>query len=149
MQTTHASRHRSALISLALILLMSGTGSGVSADSIPRPDLSRVPRWVGGQWVFPSPAPSSAHRRASGSYEDQIIEACAYYGCDPNYLIGIMYCESGGDMGAVAYNPVSGNYTYGIFQIDGMWGGGGMSATEQIWWAAEHITAGDVWWACG
>jgi len=80
---------------------------------------------------------------------DQIVAACDYYGCDPNYVYGVMMCESGGDPGALAYNPVSGNYTYGLMQIDGLCGGGGMSDAEQIWFAAEHLTAGDIWWACG
>lgn len=108
-------------------------------------------------WVFNLPASNYGPYETAGmgpdasyqgGYEAEIAEACAYYGCDPGYVTNVMYCESGGDHGAVAYNPSSGNYTYGIFQIDGMWGGGGMTPTEQIWFAAEHLTAGDIWWAC-
>jgi len=114
---------------------------------------AQVPVMTDTGWRLPTRddtrAQSADYSVSGGSYEAQIEEACAYYGCDPNYLISIMYCESGGDHSAVAYNPQSGNYTYGIFQIDGMWGGGGMSPTEQIWWTAEHVAKGDVWWACG
>lgn len=132
-------------------------GFGESATAKPTQTTQRTtvpgaPVWTGSTWMMPQPSPSSpsSTRHASGgSYEDQIVEACNYYGCDPNYLITVMNCESGGDQSAVAYNPVSGNYTYGIFQIDGMWGGGGMTPTEQIWFAAEHLTAGDIFWSCG
>jgi hypothetical protein len=129
----------------ALALALVGT-QGVAAQ-VPVPT-----RDAAGHWVLPvvTHGPGRATGSyASGGYAEQIDAACAYYGCDPNYVYNVMMCESGGDPGAIAYNPQSGNYTYGLFQIDGMWGGGGMSDSEQIWFAAEHLTAGDIWWACG
>lgn len=123
----------------------------------------KVPTWNGKEWTLPvqSASDNTMHQLnavapepiyetgGGGSYEDQIVASCNYWGCDPNYLINVMYCESGGDQGAVAYNPDSGNSTCGIFQIDEMWGGCSMSASQQIDFAAEHLTKGDVWWACG
>jgi hypothetical protein len=112
--------------------------------------LQGAPTFVDGAWVMPPrPVASLMQYSGYGGYEAEIANACAYWGCSPDYLIGVMMCESGGDHGAVAYNPSSGNYTYGIFQIDGMWGGGGMTPAEQIWFAAEHLTKGDIWWSCG
>lgn len=91
----------------------------------------------------------SAGAWAQGGYEGMIYEVCANEGChvSPETMIRVMYCESGGNQSAVAYNPQSGNYTYGIFQIDGMWGGGGMTAYQQVEYAAQHL-GNDVYWAC-
>lgn len=47
-----------------------------------------------------------------GGYEAAIYDACARYGCDGDQLVGVMYCESGGDPNAV------GNHgEIGLFQI--------------------------------
>lgn len=70
-------------------------------------------------------------------------EACAAYGCDPNYILNVMACESGGNPGAVGPNG-----ELGLMQIDpAYWGT--YSPVESIWFAAQHLTAGDIWWACG
>ncbi|MEI6728097.1 MAG: transglycosylase SLT domain-containing protein [bacterium] len=49
----------------------------------------------------------------SGDFQSAIYTACANFGCDPNKLIRVMYCESGGRSGA--YNK-SGPYI-GLFQF--------------------------------
>lgn len=128
---------------IAGLALMLAAPAGAAAQAVPVFD--------NGAWVLPE----REHRQASGSaapqggYEAMIRETCANSGCyvSPDTMIRVMNCESGGSMDAVAYNPKSGNSTYGIFQIDGMWGGGGMSAQEQIDFAAEHL-GNDIYWAC-
>jgi hypothetical protein len=86
---------------------------------------------------------------AQGDWYAEVAEACAYWGCSTDYVYSVLLCESGGDPGAIAYNESSGNYTYGLMQIDSMWGGDQMGPVEQIWFAAEHLTKGDIWWECG
>lgn len=108
-----------------------------------------VPEFTDGKWVLPARGANAAPAgQYSSGWEQHAAEACAVYGCDPGYLMSIIMCESGGDPGAAAYNPSSGNMTLGLLQIDEMWGSiayaGGV---EQIWWAAAHL--GSVWWACG
>lgn len=76
-------------------------------------------------------------------YFDEMAAACQVYGCDPNYLYGVMLCESEGDPNAVGPHG-----ELGIFQIDPRYWGY-MSSTQQIWFAAQHLTAGDVYWVCG
>jgi soluble lytic murein transglycosylase-like protein len=127
---------------------------------------SSVPSFVDGAWVMPAsnvptvsdevwtmparPVHSTMMQYSGygGGWEQHAIEACAVYGCDPNYLLSIAACESNFDETAAAYNPSSGNMTLGLMQIDEMWGSiayaGGV---EQLWWAAAHL--GEVWWACG
>lgn len=103
-------------------------------------------------WVFDVPETAGMGPEQPTGQPDwyaEIAEACAVYGCDPDYVYAVMLCESGGDPNAVAYNETSGNYTTGLMQIDDMWGGASMSPVEQIWFAAEHLTAGDIWWECG
>ena len=78
-------------------------------------------------------------------YEQAIVDACARYGCDANHLIATMYCESGGDPGAV--NPVTGDY--GLMQINlNIWG----PITDpyaQIDFAAQKFAAGQSYlWLC-
>lgn len=109
------------------------------------PAGAQVPKLVDGAWVMPTP---HQHAASSSDYVGMIEEACAYWGCSPDYLISVMNCESHGDPNATAYNPASGNYTVGLFQIDEMWGVG-YDPAAQVWFAAEHLTKGDVWWACG
>lgn len=112
-------------------------------------DAQAVPTFEDGSWVMPIRAQRPVEAQSGGSYEEMIYEVCATEGCavSPETMIRVMNCESGGSMDAVAYNPESGNNTYGIFQIDGMWGGGGMSAREQIEFAANHLGV-DVNWSC-
>jgi hypothetical protein len=131
---------------IAGLALMLAAPAGAAAQAVPVFD--------NGAWVLPAQGEGNAAVPAEGSgtgqsYEDMIYETCATQGChvSPEEMIRVMGCESGGDMGAVAYNPESGNSTYGIFQIDGMWGGGGMSAQEQIDFAAEHL-GNDIFWSC-
>jgi hypothetical protein len=109
---------------------------------------AQAPRLVNGAWVMPTRHVHAQNEYYAGGYEAMIIEACQYYGCDPGYVITVMNCESGGNPYAEAYNPVSGNMTRGLFQIDDMWGVS-TNPADQIWFAAEHLTAGDIWWACG
>jgi soluble lytic murein transglycosylase-like protein len=55
-----------------------------------------------------APAPAVAQY----DYERAIYDACATYGCDPEWLINVMYCESNGNPNAV------GNHgEIGLFQI--------------------------------
>jgi hypothetical protein len=82
---------------------------------------------------------------AAQGYEDAIYDACARYGCDGGQLVRVMYCESGGDPGAV--NPVTGDY--GLFQINlNIWG----PITDpyaQIEFAAQKFAAGQGYlWVC-
>ena len=76
------------------------------------------------------------------AYLDEMTAACQVYGCSPDYLYSVMLCESGGDPGAVGPHG-----ELGIFQIDPRYWGT-MSDTEQIWFAAQHLTAGDIYWVC-
>jgi hypothetical protein len=83
------------------------------------------------------------------SYERVIYDACAYYGCDAAWLIDVMYCESGGDHGAVGPNGER-----GIFQFhpNGEWPyAAWYSAEQQIWLAAELFSEGrsDAWVCAG
>ena len=41
---------------------------------------------------------------AALSYEEAIYDACSRHGCDGDLLVATMYCESGGDHGAVGPN---------------------------------------------
>lgn len=87
---------------------------------------------------------------AAQSYEDQIREACAYHGCDADYVIAIMYCESGGDPNAVSkeVNTETGTHDQGLFQINYVYWGW-MTPSEQIWWSAGMIANGYAYmWAC-
>ena len=80
--------------------------------------------------------------QAQSGYEAEIDAACAVYGCSTGYLVNVMMCESGGDPNAVGPNG-----ELGIFQVQpAIWGV--MSSSEQIWFAAQHLTAGDVYWVC-
>jgi soluble lytic murein transglycosylase-like protein len=68
--------------------------------------------------------------------------ACATFGCDPNYILNVMSCESGGNPWAVGPNG-----ELGLMQIQpAIWGT--FSPEGSIWFAAEHLTAGDIYWAC-
>lgn len=83
--------------------------------------------------------------KAQSPYEEYIYSACAQHGCDGGQLVRVMYCESGGDPGAV--NPVTGDY--GLFQINlGVWG----PITDpyaQIEFAAEKFASGQGYlWIC-
>jgi hypothetical protein len=81
-----------------------------------------------------------------------VDEACAVYGCSTDYILGVIDCESGGDPSAVSEipNPENGTHDYGLLQVnDYLWDGSSMGPVEQIWFAAEHLTAGTIWWACG
>jgi soluble lytic murein transglycosylase-like protein len=80
-----------------------------------------------------------------------VAEACAFHGCSTDYILGVIDCESGGNPNAVSdtINPGTGTYDYGLLQISTIWGGQNMTPAEQIWFAAEHLTAGDIWWQCG
>lgn len=65
-------------------------------------------------WVFDVPetagmGPDSGY---ANDYEAAIYDACARHGCSGDQLVGVMYCESGGDPNAV------GNHgEIGLFQI--------------------------------
>lgn len=62
-------------------------------------------------------------------------------------VMWLIACESVGDPGAAAYNPVSGNMTLGLLQIDEQWGWVAYADGEsQITWTVAHL--GSVWWAC-
>lgn len=88
------------------------------------------------------PAGSSASATI-GSYEAAIYDACARYGCDPNQLIRVMYCESGGNPNAVGRNG-----ELGIFQVDpAYWGY--MDSWQQIEFAAYMFATGQGYhWVC-
>lgn len=68
-------------------------------------------------WLALSMFAGSASAQSSG-YEAAIYDACARYGCDGNQLVRVMYCESGGDHGAIGPNGER-----GIFQFhpNGLW----------------------------
>lgn len=71
-----------------------------------------------------------------------VAEACAVHGCSTDYVLSVMACESGGDPSAVGPNG-----ELGLMQIDPRyWGTYG--PVESIWFAAEHLTAGDIFWVC-
>jgi len=70
-----------------------------------------------------------------------VEEACAYYGCSTEQLLGVIACESGGDPGAVGPNG-----ELGILQVDpDYWGV--MSSEQQIAFAAQDFADGygDKW----
>lgn len=111
-----------------------------------------VPTWDGHVWTLPvsngidSAAPSSDASYQYGGGVEQwrgaVDEACAVYGCSTDYILGVMDCESHGNPGAVGPNG-----ELGLMQIDpAYWGT--YSDIGSIWFAAEHLTAGDIYWAC-
>jgi hypothetical protein len=117
--------------------------------------MQGVPAFVDGAWVMP-PRPVQNYYQSYNSgfntgWEQHAAEACAVYGCDPGYLMSIIMCESGGDPGAAAYNPSSGNMTLGLLQIDELWGSIAYAdGVSQIYWAAERLAAGQGYlWVCG
>lgn len=82
---------------------------------------------------------------AQYSYEAAIYDACARYGCNPEQLINVMYCESWGDHSAVGPNGER-----GIFQFhpQGEWPyAAWYGPYEQIELAAQLFAAGrsDAW----
>ena len=51
-------------------------------------------------------------------YESAIYDACSRYGCDGSQLVRVMYCESGGDHGAIGPNGERGLFQ---FHPEGAW----------------------------
>jgi hypothetical protein len=49
---------------------------------------------------------------AQSGYEQAVYDACARYGCSGAQLVGVMYCESGGDPSAVGPNGERGLFQY-------------------------------------
>lgn len=76
-------------------------------------------------------------------YYEEITEACQYWGCSPDYLEAVMLCEDP----TLDPSAVGPNGELGIFQVDPRYWGV-MSSSEEIWFAAQHLTAGDIYWAC-
>jgi hypothetical protein len=104
-------------------------------------------------WVLPPDQPTQVEMVSAcdgGSYESCIHEKCAQYGCDPNQLIRVMYCESGGD--PTAYRARGdGTGDVGLFQIhDGTWGSIAWAGPyAQIDWAAAMFANGQAGhWVC-
>ena len=82
---------------------------------------------------------------AQYEYERAIYDACARHGCDAEYVIAIMYCESGGDPGAV--NPVTGDF--GLMQINLSIWGQITDPYDQIEFTAEKVANGQAYlWLC-
>lgn len=81
------------------------------------------------------------------AYEHAIYDACARHGCDPEQLIRVMYCESGGDHSAVGPNGER-----GIFQFhpNGLWPyAAWYGPYEQIELAAQAFASGlGYHWVC-
>jgi hypothetical protein len=114
-----------------------------------------VPVFENGQWLLPEPesvgmGPDMAQEPAAvqgGGYEAAIYDACAQYGCDGNQLVRVMYCESGGDHGAVGPNGER-----GIFQFhpNGEWPyAANYGPYEQIDLAAQLFAQGYAGsWVC-
>lgn len=76
--------------------------------------------------------------------------ACEQYGCSPDYLLGIIACESRGVdyIQSKQINPNTGMYDYGLLQISPIWGDIAYAdGVSQIWWAAANLD--QVWWKCG
>jgi soluble lytic murein transglycosylase-like protein len=132
---------RALVLGLSMWTMMTGT---VGAQA---PQLSE------GHWVFPHQGRTGAHAPTAyygGGYEQAAYEACAYYGCDGNYLIAIMNCESGQDPNAWHPNPYGGT-DIGIMQINDATHGSIAYADpiSQIWWSAEQIAEGKAgMWSC-
>jgi soluble lytic murein transglycosylase-like protein len=102
-------------------------------------------RIIGAAAIFVALLPGVVSAQGGGSYEQAIYDACARYGCSAEHVIATMYCESGGDPGAV--NPVTGDY--GLMQINlSIWG----PITDpyaQIEFAAQKFAAGQSYlWLC-
>lgn len=75
---------------------------------------SEIPTFESGAWVLPErPGSEPVLVPSDGSYESAVYVACAIYGCDPEGLIRVMYCESPTGEHDV-YGP---NGEHGIFQI--------------------------------
>ena len=130
-------------LSLALVIALAS----------PTTAAQEVPTLVDGVWLLPEPesAGMGPDPQWGSSYEQTAYEACAVHGCDGDYLITIMNCESGQDPGAWHPNPYGGA-DVGIMQInDATWGSIAYAGPhEQIWWAAEKIAAGyGSIWSCG
>jgi len=109
-----------------------------------------VPEFHNGAWVLPGQdEPAAAPLAAQGGYSsgveqwrDEVDAACATYGCSTDYILSVMACERGGDPNAVGPNG-----ELGLMQIQpAIWGYYG--PVESIWFAAQHLTAGDIYWAC-
>lgn len=109
-----------------------------------------VPTFEDGQWVLPAPESVGmgpdpvAAQYGSGveQWRGVATDACAIYGCSPDYILSVMQCESGGDPNAVGPNG-----ELGLMQIDpAYWGT--YSPEGSIYFAAQHLTAGDIYWAC-
>jgi Soluble lytic murein transglycosylase and related regulatory proteins (some contain LysM/invasin domains) len=84
---------------------------------------------------------SGSAANAQDGYYTEMTQACAVYGCSPDYLYSVMMCESGGDPNAVGPHG-----ELGIMQVDPRYWGY-MSSSEQIWFAAQHLGK-DIYWAC-
>lgn len=87
---------------------------------------------------------------AQSGYEQAIHEACARHGCNGDYLVAVMLCESGGDPNAWHPNPYGGS-DVGLFQIhDLTWGSIAYADPySQIEWAAAMFAAGQSHhWVC-
>ena len=65
-----------------------------------------------------------------------VEEACAYYGCNPDQLLRVIRCESGGNP-----NAQGAGGELGILQVKPhIWGQ--MTSVEQIWFAAQDFADG-------
>lgn len=94
--------------------------------------------------------PARAYEPAVEQWRGEVDAACAAYGCSTDYVLGVIACESGGDPDAVsnAINPGTGTHDYGLLQVSTLWGGQDMGPIEQVWFGAQHLTAGDIMWSC-
>jgi hypothetical protein len=106
-----------------------------------------VPTFSSGKWTMP-PRPVASLMQYSGygggteQWRAEVDAACAVHGCSTDYILSVMACESGGNPNAVGPNG-----ELGLMQIDpAYWGYYG--PIESIWFAAEHLTAGDIYWSC-
>jgi len=98
---------------------------------------------------IPTPA------RVSGNFEDEIRARCAEYGCNPEQLIRIMYCESGGRSNAKNPSGASGLFQFmpRTFSANaarmGMSGASIWDPYAQIRVAAWMFANGQAWqWTC-
>lgn len=99
----------------------------------------------GGETSPALPVPATAPVLHQYSYEAAIYDACARHGCNGDQLVRVMYCESGGDPGAVGPNGERGIFQfhpYGEWPYAAWYG-----PYEQIELAAQLFAAGraDAW----
>ncbi len=149
-------RFRFYLLIVALAFTTIGLTPGVA-------DAHEVPTRENGKWVLPeedepafdvgavnaAPAPATASGGSSANPWAPTVEAaCAANGCDPNYLLSLISCESGGVEYPTPHPNPEGGYDRGLLQIhDQTWGDIAYAdGASQIWWASSRLNT--VWWKC-